>query len=369
MYINNNYSINRVKRFFTLILGAIIFCFASSCTGGDLSVYLLGSEVGFYIVEDGFTEGSKTYRQIKSQLKNLADSFNDIFSVEDLNSEVSTYNHLLPNSLMEVSGDFYFVANKAYELYQNTDGAVNPQIKQLVDLWGFSKPYKEVNYTPKYPYDREYTDGYLPLPSKSYVTAFSSLTDYSLTTFQNEDGFYIKKPNLQAEVDGVTYYAQLDLAGFVKGYYCDKAKEVFDKYNIKKYYLSAGGSSLYLGENSGKKWTLSIKDPFNKWNNLLSVELENVFVSTSGTYQNCYQIDGVTYSHIINGKTGYPADSNLVSATVICESGIISDGLSTALINMGLEASVKYLNDNDFSYVLITDSGEVFSDLEINYLN
>lgn len=328
-------------------------------------VALLGSPVTFYIAT-GVTEGSLPYDSLTYDLNGLTDRFNGIFSVED-ESEISLYN-TENGETVKISEDFYYVLSVFKDLYVKTQGAVNPQVKLLVDLWGFSKRYTEAGYYPIYPFDRErLNDGGFCLPNEKYITAFKNLADFSLLKIYEDKGYFVKKPQLSVTVDGVTYYSQLDLASAVKGYYLDKATEVFKKYDAKQYFLSAGGSSMYL---YGKVWDLQITNPFSEnREGYLSVKVENEFVSTSGTYENCYLLDGVKYSHIIDGNTGKPTESNIVSATVIGDSGILTDILSTALVNMGTEKAVDFMKTYpDYDYVLINADKSLTASVDVTYL-
>lgn len=336
--------------------------------GGEQTA-LLGSPVSIYIADGGYSEGSKVDQKLKGKLYDLASLFNGVFSVED-NSEISAYNTEIGGKTVKISEDLYYVLNLFKSLYIDTEGAVNPQLKPLVSLWGFSKRYKEEGYYPIYPYDREKLSegGFLP-PDEKYIEAFRSLADFSKTEVYRDGGCcYIKKPELSVTVDGITYYTELDLASAVKGYYLDKAVKSLDGYEIEEYFLSAGGSSMYL---AGKVWNLQITDPFSdKREGLVSIPVMDKFVSTSGTYENRYTVNGVTYSHIIDGNSGSPTQSDVISATVICDSGIMTDVLSTALVNMGAEKAVSYMEKHsEYDYVIIKTDGSLISSIDnVTYL-
>lgn len=340
------------------------------CDGGFTEgTTLLGSPVSIYISDGGYTEGSKIDQDLKGELYDLASLFNGVFSVEE-DSEISAYNTENGGKTVKISEDLYYVLNLFKSLYEDTDGAVNPQVKPLVDLWGFSKRYKEEGYYPIHPYDRERLlgGGFLP-PDEKYINAFTSLADFSKSeVYKDVDCYYVKKPDLSVTVDGAIYYSALDLASAVKGYYLDKAVKKVEGFKIKEYFISAGGSSMYL---AGKVWDLQITDPFSdKREGLVSVPVMDKFVSTSGTYENSYTVNGVTYSHIIDGKTGMPTQSNVISATVIGSSGIMTDILSTALVNMGTEKAVSYMEKHsEYDYVIIKTDGSLISSIEdVTYL-
>lgn len=335
--------------------------------GNDGNAILLGSPVSIVIVDEKFAYGTRNYDKLSESVSKLAKDFDAAFSVEG-NSEISAYNTVIGQKRIEISKRLYDALTLSKSIYASTDGAFNPQTKHLVDLWGFSKRYREAVYEKQASYDRERLDGYaFPLPDDRYVEAFITLSDFSKTELTAEgDNFYIVKPSLSVEVDGKTYYSALDLSGIAKGIFIDEAVRLIEAAGVKSYYISAGGSSTYLSDNLGESWNLRIVDPFSDDRSvLLSVKIKNKYVSTSGTYENNYVFQGKTYSHVIDAKTGSPTNSDLVSATIIGDNGGKTDALSTALIVMGSEKALEYLNgEEDISYVLVKQNGKILSDLD-----
>lgn len=330
-------------------------------------IILFGSPVSLYIVSDGYSGATLKSDKLYSLLYDLSEDYEKTFSVEE-SSEISVYNTENAPKYFEISKRLFDALTTSKDLYEKTGGAFNPQVKLLVDLWGFSKRYKEIGYYPTEPYDRErLSDGGFSLPSSEYVEAFKYLSDFSLTDFYISEGkYYLIKPDLHKSVGGRDYYSQLDFAAIAKGMFVDEAVKLISESGAESFYLSAGGSSLYLSDNSGEAWNLKIVDPFSKNREpLLSLPVKNKYVSTSGTYENSYAVDGKTYCHIIDAKKGAPTDSDLVSVTVIGDSGAKTDALSTALLITGSENALDFLEKApEFDYVLIKTDGTVISNLE-----
>lgn len=150
----------------------------------------------------------------------------------------------------------------------------------------------------------------------------------------------------------------VDFGAVGKGYACDVIKEYLDASGIQNAVISVGGSLLFYGEkNAG--WTVGIKDPFGSGKNIFTFILRQGFVSTSGSYERCFENDGILYHHILSPDSGYPARTGLVSVTVAAESGALSDALSTACFVLGEEKGKELLERYSASGVFIREDGTV----------
>lgn len=133
----------------------------------------------------------------------------------------------------------------------------------------------------------------------------------------------------------------IDLGSIGKGIACDIAYNILEESNIKNAVISIGGSVLVYGSKSA---LIGIIDPFNTSGTVGTLKLKGKCVSTSGDYERYFEQDGEVYHHILNPSTGYPTDNYLKSVTVICDSGLDSDALSTACYVMGYQKSKELLN-------------------------
>lgn len=121
--------------------------------------------------------------------------------------------------------------------------------------------------------------------------------------------------------------------------------------------VSLGGNVQTLGTRpDGKDWNIGIQNPDGQQGSLLAaLPVENKAVITSGGYERYFEEDGNTYIHILNPKTGYPADSGLVSVSIISENGMLADALSTSLYLMGEEKAAEYWRTHADAFDMILE--------------
>lgn len=147
----------------------------------------------------------------------------------------------------------------------------------------------------------------------------------------------------------------IDLGAVGKGIACDVVKDILAQYDIKEAVISVGGSVLIYNQ----KASVGIVDPNNTQVHLATIEIDKQCVSTSGDYERFFEADGKTYHHILDPETGYPAVTDLRSVTVICDSGLDADALSTACFVSGYRASLDLLKQYDAEAVFVFDNNTV----------
>ena len=156
--------------------------------------------------------------------------------------------------------------------------------------------------------------------------------------------------------------AKVDLGGIAKGFTSARVMEIFRENGVENGILSLGGNVQALGTKpDGSLWRVGLQDPADERALFATLELADKAVITSGAYERNFEQNGVVYHHIIDPRTGYPAESGLSSVTIVSDDGTLADGLSTALYIMGKEAAVEFWRSNrdDFDMVLLADDGAV----------
>lgn len=155
----------------------------------------------------------------------------------------------------------------------------------------------------------------------------------------------------------------LDLGAVGKGIGCDEVYQILaqDK-DIQGAVISVGGSIFTYGEKTdGSLWNVGIVNPRSEEGDLLGTLLVEggKFISTSGDYEKYFMKDGKRYHHILDPDTGYPAESGLISVTVQCDSGLLSDGLSTACFILGKEKGLKLLKEYGAEGILVDEDKNI----------
>lgn len=269
--------------------------------------------------------------EILAEARKLIQRDEALFSVNIEDSDISKLNQA-EGKAVEVSAETYELIQKSKGVSERTDGLFDISIYPLVRAWGF-------------------TTGEYRVPDEAEQKSILARIDYR--RIELLDGNRVRLP---ADM-------QVDLGGIAKGYLSGKLVELFREKGAVAAVVSLGGNVQTFGEKpDGKPFTVGITNPEDGAGVLGTIEVEEKAVITSGFYQRYFKKDGVTYHHIMDKRTGGPAQSDLASVTVISDNGEIADGLATALFVMGKEAAIAFDRENeDIQCVLIDTSNEVWA--------
>ena len=249
------------------------------------------------------------------------------FSVTDAESEVWAANHA-GGAPVPVSPDFTAILDTARQVSAESSGALCISLYPLLQAWGF-------------------TTGSYQVPQNDDIAALLALADDSALTVS--DGMLSVPDSMQ-----------IDLGALVKGYTGDAVMQVMQENDISAAIVSLGGNVQAMGTKpDGSPWNVAITNPFDPDNSFGIVQITDQAVITSGNYERYFEDDaGKRYCHILDPADGYPAENGLVSVTVIGDSGVRCDALSTALYVEGTEqAAAHWKRCSDFEMILVTDDG------------
>lgn len=137
----------------------------------------------------------------------------------------------------------------------------------------------------------------------------------------------------------------VDLGGIAKGAFCSVAQEIYNEYDVQSALISIGGNIYVKGRlPNGNQYRVGFRDPNNGENSYIaSFGMEDEVIAVSGGYERFFEIDGKTYIHIIDPRTGMPAESDIVSVGAITKDGAEADFYSTTLFVLGKEKALEYM--------------------------
>lgn len=153
----------------------------------------------------------------------------------------------------------------------------------------------------------------------------------------------------------------IDLGSVGKGFGCENAVNALKNSGCKNCIVSVGGS-IGVYSDGDKEYKIALRDPFGSQNDVIGVfKLKNAYVSTSGSYEKCFEKDGILYHHILDARTGLPYESDFVSVSVVSESGALSDILSTSCFMLSVEEAQKLLKKYSSEAVFVTKNGDIIA--------
>lgn len=258
------------------------------------------------------------------KLISTTDTQSELYKINNRKEENQTY-----TIGQDISKPTFDLIQNAVNTSLQTQTALNPLLYPITKAWGFTTK----NYT---------------VPSEDTLNALLPQTQIENITFEN-NSFTICKN------------AQIDLGAVGKGYAGDLAIQILKENKIEHALLDLGGNIQAIGSKPDKsEWRIGIKSPWTK-EPAAALKIINEAVITSGGYERFFTSeDGKNYIHIFDGKTGYPVDNELASVTIICESGLKADSLSTAIFVMGKTKAVEYWKQHkDFQMILITTDNSI----------
>ncbi|TDP06518.1 FAD:protein FMN transferase [Halanaerobium congolense] len=237
-----------------------------------------------------------------------------------------------PNQIIEVSKQSLEVLKKAKNYAEITEGDFDPTIGALVELWGIGTKNASV-------------------PPENKIKAALANTGYQ---YLNLDDNYAKI--IKAGV-------KLDLGGIAKGYAAEEVKKIVEKNGVEHAFVNLGGNVLVIGDKvDGSSWKIGIQDPRAGRGDVMAIiDAVDLTIVTSGNYERYFEENGKLYHHIIDPKTGYPAENNLLSVSIISHNSFDADALSTAVYVMGLEKGMEFIeNIDDVGVMFITKELDVY---------
>lgn len=308
-----------MKRFIVLLLSLLSISLFISC--GKSGIYeesfKMEEIIGTVITVEAYgISSNKAVEKAFDRAKELE----EILSVEIESSEISKVNSTAYKEEVHLSDELFYVLKKSLYYAELTEGAFDPTIGILIDLWSIGTEKAKI-------------------PDNNDIDSYKNNKGYKKVIL-NE-----KNKTVKFEDKDI----QLNFGAIAKGYIADEMKKVLiDEFNIKSAILNLGGNVVTIGnKESGEPWKIGICNPINTYEISGSVEVEGKTIVTSGNYEKYFEEDGVRYHHILDPSTGYPSKNGCISSTIITENSIDADALSTAVYVLGTEDGKRLIESID----------------------
>jgi len=194
-----------------------------------------------------------------------------LMSLQKGNSELSGLNSSAGLEQVSVSEDTYEVVKTALSFSEKTDGAFDPTIAPLVELWGIGEDFSG------------------SVPAEELIISKKNLTDYKSVELNDNGRIFLKKKGMK-----------IDLGGIAKGYIADKVKDYLHSQGVKRGIINLGGNIIVMGSKpESQPWKIGIQNPFDSRGNHIGIaEVKDKTIVTSGIYERYFYFEGKRYHHI-----------------------------------------------------------------------
>lgn len=268
---------------------------------------------------------NETGNDLMNHCVDMCGEYEHTFSRTLNSSELYAINHRAQNTVT-VSDDMAELISVGLEYYDISDGKFDITVAPLSDLWDFKSEDATV-------------------PTQADIDAALEKV--------GADQIQLSGNTLTFSSDDI----MIDLGALVKGFAADHIKAYLTENGVSSGLLNLGGNVLTIGNRpDGSQWNIGIQKPFDETNPVADViKVSDKTVVSSGIYERYFKQDGVIYHHILDPDTGYPLQNDLWGVSIICDSSLTGDALSTTCMTLGYEkasALIDSLPDTEAEFIL-----------------
>jgi thiamine biosynthesis lipoprotein len=314
-------------RYFLLFIGLVVSFASQAQTERSRTVTLMGSRFDITLVDKDSVSCEQNIDLAIAEISRIEYLISD-WKESTLVSEINRNAGIKP---VVVTAELFDLTSQALFFSTITAGAFDISFAAMDKIWRFDGTMKE-------------------MPSAEQVKKSIALVNYRDIVLDSiQQSIFLKNKGMK-----------ISFGSIGKAYAADKARELLEKKGVKSGIIGAAGDVTTWGLNKeGKPWKIGITNPFDDENFIAIVALQRQAIVTSGSYEKFVEFGGVRYSHIINPSTGYPS-KGLISVTIMGPNASIANGLSTSIMVLGLEKSLKLMQQFPlYSGVFVTDAGKV----------
>lgn len=296
----------------------------------------------------------------------LCESYEALFSVTQENSDLWKINHS-NGQATAVSYETAVLLQAALQYCAQSQGALDLTLYPVSDEWDISGQMKQASLADDYTYY---------IPTEAALSELLAHVNYKNVLLTDENGTEIGYDTILSE--NTAYFVTLqdpqsaiDLGFIAKGYIADQLKTYLLSCGVESAIISLGGNILLVGTKpDGSPFNVGIQKPFGAVNEVLTtLQKSDISVVSSGCYERYFitdttgnQKDRTIYHHILDTTTGYPVQNDLLGVTVLSDSSMRGDALSTYCYILGLEKGLDYIRSHeDVEAVFVTKDNKIIT--------
>ncbi len=281
---------------------------------------IMGTNIHVEVWSESESLGRLSTNAVLAEMQRI----NQLMSPYIPSSELSKINQLAAKQAVAISKEMFDLLDLSVGLSDETDGAFDITFASAGFLYQYQKKIK---------------------PTQHDLDKSLAAIDYRHIQLNPE----------QQTVRFAHPNVKIDLGGIAKGHVVDTSIELLKEMGIQHAIVTAGGDTKLLGDRRGRPWHVGIRDPRNKARQAITLPLSNTAISTSGDYERYFEQDGVRYHHILSPKTG-KSSYQVQSVSIIGKRSVLTDGLSTAVFVLGVNAGIDLINRTPGYETIIMDN-------------
>lgn len=319
-----------IRRLSIFLMSLILFSGTACGSNSTQPIEKEGFHMGTIISEKVYgNKAKKAADEVMSRIVYLE----NLMTINKSGSEIDKLNAEAGKNYVTLSPESIYVINTAKKYSELSNGAFDITIGPLVKAWGV------------------FTDN-PRVPEQDEINKLIKLVNYKSLEVDNQK--MAAKLQEQSQI--------VDLGGIAKGYAGDEAIKIYKKYGIKSAYINLGGNVVVLGHKpDGSDWNIGIRNPRTENGIIGILKVSDTAVVSSGDYERYFFKDNKRYHHILDAKTGYPAESNLTGITIVTQKSINADALSTSVFVLGLDKGMKLIESLEgVEGVFITSDKKIY---------
>ena len=299
-------------------------------------VVLMGSDFEITVVENNISNANYF---IDLAIKEIS-RIESLISSWDKNSQTSLINNSAGIRPVQVDKELFELISRSIKISALTQGAFDISYASMDKLWYFDKEMEK-------------------LPTAQQIAQSVSKVGYeNIIINEKKRTVFLNKKGMK-----------IGFGAIGKGYAADKAKDILIQNDVKSGIINASGDLTAWGQKpSGDDWMVAVVNPLNKNKVFSWLPIKNSSIVTSGNYEKFITVDGKSYSHIIDPRTGYPS-KGILSVTIISEKAELADALATSVFVLGTDIGIDMINQlKNVECIIINSDNKIIksNNIQIN---